>query len=55
MEIRTMRVFVTVVEEGGLSAAARRPHMSQPALSHSPPPCAVTGMPWARRRRTARP
>ncbi|MFJ3991085.1 LysR family transcriptional regulator [Streptomyces sp. NPDC090032] len=35
MEIRTMRAFVTVVEEGGLSAAARRLHISQPALSQT--------------------
>ncbi|MBC7267441.1 MAG: LysR family transcriptional regulator [Streptomyces sp.] len=35
MEIRAMRAFVTVVEEGGLSAAARRLHISQPALSQT--------------------
>ncbi|MDL2082165.1 LysR family transcriptional regulator [Streptomyces sp. GXMU-J15] len=35
MEIRAMRAFVTVVEEGSLSAAARRLHISQPALSQT--------------------
>ncbi|MEU3188192.1 LysR family transcriptional regulator [Streptomyces sp. NPDC006923] len=35
MELREMRAFVTVVEEGGFSAAARRLHISQPALSHT--------------------
>ncbi|MEU6540965.1 LysR family transcriptional regulator [Streptomyces sp. NPDC047000] len=35
MEIRTMRAFVAVVEEQGLSAAARRLHISQPALSQT--------------------
>jgi DNA-binding transcriptional LysR family regulator len=35
MEIREMRAFVTVVDEGGLSAAARKLHMSQSALSQT--------------------
>jgi len=35
MEIREMRAFVTVIDEGGLSAAARKLHMSQSALSQT--------------------
>jgi DNA-binding transcriptional LysR family regulator len=33
MEIRQLRAFIAVVEEGALSGAARRLHMSQPSLS----------------------
>jgi DNA-binding transcriptional LysR family regulator len=33
MEIRDLRVFIAVAEEGSLSAAARRLHMSQPAVT----------------------
>lgn len=33
MEIRQLRYFVTIAEEGTISAAARRLHMSQPPLS----------------------
>jgi DNA-binding transcriptional LysR family regulator len=35
MEIREMRAFVTVVDKGGLSAAARAMHVSQSALSQT--------------------
>ncbi|MEV0055927.1 LysR family transcriptional regulator [Saccharopolyspora shandongensis] len=35
MELREMRAFVIVVEEGSLSAAARKLHISQPALSQT--------------------
>lgn len=35
MEIRELRAFVTVVDEGGVSAAARKLHVSQSALSQT--------------------
>lgn len=35
MELRELRAFVAVVEAGGLSAAARRLHVSQPSLTQT--------------------
>jgi len=35
MEFRELTAFVAIVEEGGLSAAARRLHVSQPTLSQT--------------------
>jgi DNA-binding transcriptional LysR family regulator len=35
VDIRELRAFVTVVDEGGISAAARRLHVSQSALSQT--------------------
>jgi DNA-binding transcriptional LysR family regulator len=32
MELRELAAFVAVAEEGGMSAASRRLHISQPAL-----------------------
>jgi DNA-binding transcriptional LysR family regulator len=35
VEFRELAAFVAIVEEGGLSAASRRLHISQPALSQT--------------------
>jgi DNA-binding transcriptional LysR family regulator len=35
MEFRELTAFVAIVEEGGMSAASRRLHVSQPALSQT--------------------
>jgi molybdenum-dependent DNA-binding transcriptional regulator ModE len=35
MEFRELSAFVAVAEEGGMSAASRRLHVSQPALSQT--------------------
>ena len=33
MDIRQLRYFVTIADEGGISAAARKLYMTQPPLS----------------------
>jgi DNA-binding transcriptional LysR family regulator len=35
MELRELNAFVAAVEEAGMSAASRRLHISQPALSQT--------------------